>query len=184
MTLSRGAIGNLVNRYRAVLRKCRMMNVFGSLAVAGMLVAGNAGFAGAEELSGDISPISLSGDTRNIIGVGDISLRSTEPALRYLINVSGQGQLDISMSNGSPMAVGNADGIYLKDYSDYDQYASAFHVAGSGSSGSFAGTGTFSMVGGGKLLGVCAFLSESKGTLTLSGDITGEAEAVMNGSNG
>lgn len=29
-----------------------------------------------------------------------------------------------------------------------------------------------------------AFLSESKGTLTLSGDITGEAEAVMNGSNG
>ena len=184
MTLSRGAIGNLVNRYRAVLRKCRMMNVFGSLAVAGMLVAGNAGFAGAEELSGDISPISLSGDTRNIIGVGDISLRSTEPALRYLINVSGQGQLDISMSNGSPMAVGNADGIYLKDYSEYDQYASAFHVAGSGSSGSFAGTGTFSMVGGGKLLGVCAFLSESKGTLTLSGDITGEAEAVMNGSNG
>ena len=184
MTLSRGAIGNLVNRYRAVLRKCRMMNVFGALAVAGMLVAGNAGFAGAEELSGDISPISLSGDTRNIIGVGDISLRSTEPALRYLINVSGQGQLDISMSNGSPMAVGNADGIYLKDYSEYDQYASAFHVAGSGSSGSFAGTGTFSMVGGGKLLGVCAFLSESKGTLTLSGDITGEAEAVMNGSNG
>ena len=184
MTLSRGAIGNLVNRYRAVLRKCRMMNVFGSLAVAGMLVAGNAGFAGAEELSGDISPISLSGDTRHIIGVGDISLRSTEPALRYLINVSGQGQLDISMSNGSPMAVGNADGIYLKDYSEYDQYASAFHVAGSGSSGSFVGTGTFSMVGGGKLLGVCAFLSESKGTLTLSGDITGEAEAVMNGSNG
>ena len=184
MTLSRGAIGNLVNRYRAVLRKCRMMNVFGSLAVAGMLVAGNAGFAGAEELSGDISPISLSGDTRNIIGVGDISLRSTEPALRYLINVSGQGQLDISMSNGSPMAVGNADGIYLKDYSEYDQYASAFHVAGSGSFGSFVGTGTFSMVGGGKLLGVCAFLSESKGTLTLSGDITGEAEAVMNGSNG
>ena len=184
MTLSRGAIGNLVNRYRAVLRKCRMMNVFGSLAVAGMLVAGNAGFAGAEELSGDISPISLSGDTRNSIGVGDISLRSTEPALRYLINVSGQGQLDISMSNGSPMAVGNADGIYLKDYSEYDQYASAFHVAGSGSSGSFVGTGTFSMVGGGKLLGVCAFLSESKGTLTLSGDITGEAEAVMNGSNG
>ena len=184
MTLSRGAIGNLVNRYRAVLRKCRMMNVFGSLAVAGMLVAGNAGFAGAEELSGDISPISLSGDTRNIIGVGDISLRSTEPALRYLINVSGQGQLDISMSNGSSMAVGHADGIYLKDYSEYDQYASAFHVAGSGSSGSFVGTGTFSMVGGGKLLGVCAFLSESKGTLTLSGDITGEAEAVMNGSNG
>ena len=48
MTLSKGAVGNLINRYRAVLRKCRMMNVFGSLAVAGMLVAGSAGMAGAE----------------------------------------------------------------------------------------------------------------------------------------
>ena len=49
MTLSKGAVGNLINRYRAVLRKCRMMNVFGSLAVAGMLVVGSAGIAGAEE---------------------------------------------------------------------------------------------------------------------------------------
>ncbi|WP_300683869.1 hypothetical protein [uncultured Bilophila sp.] len=46
MTLSKGAIGNLINRYRAVLKKCRMMNVFGSLAVAGLLVAGSAGSAG------------------------------------------------------------------------------------------------------------------------------------------
>ena len=99
MTLSRGAIGNLVNRYRAVLRKCRMMNVFGSLAVAGMLVAGNAGFAGAEELSGDISPISLSGDTRNIIGVGDISLRSTEPALRYPISISNSHRTAVGHGN-------------------------------------------------------------------------------------
>ena len=36
MTLSRGAIGNLVNRYRAVLRKCRMMNVFGSRETRGL----------------------------------------------------------------------------------------------------------------------------------------------------
>lgn len=184
MTLSRGAIGNLASRYRAVLRKCRVMNVFGSLAVAGMLVAGNAGGAGAEGVSGDISPIALSGDVRHIVGGGDIRLRSADPALRHLINVSGQGQLAVSIPDGSSMAVGNAGGIYLRDYSDYDQYVSAFHVAGSGSSGSFAGTGAFSMVGGGKLLGVCAFLSEGKGTLALSGDIAGEAEAVMNGSNG
>ena len=50
MTLSKGAIGNLINRYRAVLKKCRMMNVFGSLAVAGLLVAGSAGSAGAENV--------------------------------------------------------------------------------------------------------------------------------------
>ena len=42
MTLSKGAVGNLMNRYRAVLKKCHLMNMFGSLAVAGLLVAGSA----------------------------------------------------------------------------------------------------------------------------------------------
>lgn len=53
MTLSKGAVGNLVNRYRAVLKKCHLMNVFGSLAVAGMLIMGGAGIAGAWQ-AGDI----------------------------------------------------------------------------------------------------------------------------------
>jgi len=45
--LTKGAIGNLVNRYRAVLKKCNLMNTFGSLAVASMLVMGGAGVASA-----------------------------------------------------------------------------------------------------------------------------------------
>lgn len=49
MQLTKGAIGNLINRYKAVLKKCHLMNTFGSLAVAGMLVMGGAGMAGAEE---------------------------------------------------------------------------------------------------------------------------------------
>ena len=40
MHLTQGAIGNLINRYRAVLRKCRLLNTFGSLAVASLLVMG------------------------------------------------------------------------------------------------------------------------------------------------
>ena len=48
--LTKGAIGNLVNRYKAVLAKCNLMNTFGSLAVASMLVLGGAGVAGAEDL--------------------------------------------------------------------------------------------------------------------------------------
>ncbi len=32
--LTKGAIGNLINRYKAVLTKCNLINVFGSLAVA------------------------------------------------------------------------------------------------------------------------------------------------------
>lgn len=40
--MTKGAMGNLVNRYRAVLKKCHLLNVFGSLAIAGMLVMGAA----------------------------------------------------------------------------------------------------------------------------------------------
>lgn len=41
MYQTKGAIGNLINRYRAVLKKCHLLNTFGSLAVAGMLVMGS-----------------------------------------------------------------------------------------------------------------------------------------------
>ena len=45
MQLTKGAIGNLINRYKAVLKKCHLMNTFGSLAVAGMLIMGGVGVA-------------------------------------------------------------------------------------------------------------------------------------------
>ena len=51
MQLTKGAIGNLINRYKAVLKKCHLMNTFGSLAVAGMLVMGGAGVAGANTIA-------------------------------------------------------------------------------------------------------------------------------------
>ena len=40
---TKGSIGNLISRYKAVLNKCRLMNTFGSLAVAAMLTMGGAG---------------------------------------------------------------------------------------------------------------------------------------------
>ncbi len=45
MILSKNAVGNLVNRYKAVLGKCRLINTFGSLALAAMLTLGSAGLA-------------------------------------------------------------------------------------------------------------------------------------------
>ena len=45
MKQTKGAIGNLLNRYRAVLKKCHLLNTFGSLAVAGMLIMGGASVA-------------------------------------------------------------------------------------------------------------------------------------------
>ena len=46
---TQGAIGNLINRYRAVLKKYCLLNVFGSLAVAGILVMGGAAGAKAAQ---------------------------------------------------------------------------------------------------------------------------------------
>ena len=50
--LTKGAIGNLINRYKAVLKKCNLINTFGSLAVASMLVLGGAGVAMAKDFLG------------------------------------------------------------------------------------------------------------------------------------
>ena len=49
--LTKGAIGNLVNKYRAVLKKCRLLNLFGTLALTGALTVGAAGMAGAAPAS-------------------------------------------------------------------------------------------------------------------------------------
>lgn len=64
MQLTKGAIGNLINRYKAVLKKCHLMNTFGSLAVAGMLVMGGAGVAVAESAE-DFSNKEITGETLN-----------------------------------------------------------------------------------------------------------------------
>ena len=40
--MTKGAIGNLINRYKAVLKKCHLINVFGSLAVVSLLIGGAA----------------------------------------------------------------------------------------------------------------------------------------------
>ena len=51
MILSKNAVGNLINRYKAVLGKCRLINTFGSLALAAALIVGSAGLAAAAEVT-------------------------------------------------------------------------------------------------------------------------------------
>ena len=64
MQLTKGAIGNLINRYKAVLKKCHLLNVFGSLAVAGMLVMGGADAAEAKyALDGAAYDVTVISDT-------------------------------------------------------------------------------------------------------------------------
>ena len=66
MKQTKGAIGNLLNRYRAVLKKCHLLNTFGSLAVASMLVMGGVGVAQANDkypLDGVAHTITITSDS-------------------------------------------------------------------------------------------------------------------------
>ena len=72
--LTKGAIGNLINRYRAVLKKCNLINTFGSLAVASMLVMGGSGVAGAATIT---TPISSSTHTDGDTISDDVNISTT-----------------------------------------------------------------------------------------------------------
>ena len=60
--LTKGAIGNLVNQYRAVLKKCRLLNLFGTLALTGALTVGAAGMAGAAPTWGPDQDVTITGN--------------------------------------------------------------------------------------------------------------------------
>ncbi len=51
--MTKGAIGNLINRYQAVLKKCRLLNTFGTLTIASMMVMGT-GMAEAKTYTSNI----------------------------------------------------------------------------------------------------------------------------------
>lgn len=98
MQLTKGAIGNLINRYRAVLKKCHLLNVFGSLAVAGMLVMGGAAAAGAAD-----SPITVE-DTEKSVTVENLNITGTDktPAIQVT-----NGTLTIVSTNNITLAHGS-----------------------------------------------------------------------------
>lgn len=103
MQLTKGAIGNLINRYRAVLKKCHLLNVFGSLAVAGMLVMGGAAAAGAAEttdkvLSEDISTsvVVSAGNSVNL----DLNGYNIATSNTYALFVDGDVTISDSVGTG------------------------------------------------------------------------------------
>lgn len=102
MQLTKGAIGNLINRYRAVLKKCHLLNVFGSLAVAGMLVMGGAAAAGAAEWDGT-SDLTLNEEEsltiNNQSNANTIQSNLQAASQDITISIKG-GTLKISSSNG------------------------------------------------------------------------------------
>ncbi|MBR5882053.1 MAG: right-handed parallel beta-helix repeat-containing protein, partial [Mailhella sp.] len=93
--LTKGAIGNLVNRYRAVLKKCNLINTFGSLAVASMLVLGGAGMAGAAGIESDTKDFVI-GEVKTQFNNGDVvSFTGGEKLDSFTVNH------DLVLTNGA-----------------------------------------------------------------------------------
>lgn len=76
MILSKNAAGNLINRYKAVLGKCRIINAFGSLALAAALTLGSAGLAAAD-WDGTHLTVGTGGDQTSLTVGSDVILSET-----------------------------------------------------------------------------------------------------------
>ena len=114
MQLTKGAIGNLINRYKAVLKKCHLMNTFGSLAVAGMLVMGGAGVAvaAADDVAlGAGGPYTATDEVNHLMGGGlykDNKL-TANTAVASDITLSVEGGSISEIIGGSYISGTNAD---------------------------------------------------------------------------
>ena len=89
--LTKGAIGNLVNKYRAVLKKCGLLNIFGSLALAGALTVGAAGMAVAA-VNWNSSVVEISG-TEQVTGSTDTVAASITINNSGTLTLGAQGHL-------------------------------------------------------------------------------------------
>ncbi|MBQ9105896.1 MAG: hypothetical protein IJY48_07215, partial [Mailhella sp.] len=98
--LTKGAIGNLINRYKAVLGKCRIMNTFGSLAVAAMFVAAPLAASAAELASSDSMP-PIAGGTYEVTA-GDVTITGSSPTVfQYGTITIGDG-LTLTLNGNDP----------------------------------------------------------------------------------
>lgn len=88
--LTKGAIGNLVNKYRAVLKKCRLLNLFGTLALTGALTVGAASMAGADPAWGP---------DKDVVIENSVSVTQSGQAKNLTIGGAGNS-LTVSSSTG------------------------------------------------------------------------------------
>ena len=93
--LTKGAIGNLVNKYRAVLKKCRLLNLFGTLALTGALTVGAAGMAGAAPTWGPDQDVTITG-TETLSNGGQAQSLTIGGAGNSLTVSSSNGHLYVS----------------------------------------------------------------------------------------
>lgn len=177
MQLTKGAIGNLINRYKAVLKKCHLMNTFGSLAVAGMLVMGGAGMATAADdraLGG--GSLEWSGDADHLMGGNLYKGNVTVP------EVTTPGDISLSIKGGTIEEI--IGGSYVSGNNDQVGNVTLGNISTTIQDGS----STEFVVGGSKISNDAdATLATGKTSLTINGGTFGKEgkndgyELVMGG---
>lgn len=179
MQLTKGAIGNLINRYKAVLKKCHLMNTFGSLAVAGMLVMGGAGMAVAADAD------------KPLEGKNDYSSK-TDPKVNHLMGgwlvndaaTAGDAKGDITLTVNGGTISEIIGGSYAKNVNGNN--VTVTHGDITTTIGDKTTSAEF-VVGGSKVAGGAgANLETGKTTLTITGGTFGtqktdDYELVMGG---
>lgn len=177
MQLTKGAIGNLINRYKAVLKKCHLMNTFGSLAVAGMLVMGGAGMATAADdkpLGGGSQE--WSGNADHLMGGNLYKGNVTFP------EVTTPGDISLSIKGGTIEEI--IGGSYVSGNNDQVRDVTLGNISTTIQDGS----STEFVVGGSKISNDAdATLATGKTSLTINGGTFGKEgkndgyELVMGG---
>lgn len=177
MQLTKGAIGNLINRYKAVLKKCHLMNTFGSLAVAGMLVMGGAGMAtAADDMALGGGSLEWSGDADHLMGGNLYKGNVTVP------EVTTPGDISLSIKGGTIEEI--IGGSYVSGNNDQVGNVTLGNISTTIQDGS----STEFVVGGSKISNdVDATLATGKTSLTINGGTFGKEgendgyELVMGG---
>ena len=177
MQLTKGAIGNLINRYKAVLKKCHLMNTFGSLAVAGMLVMGGAGVAtAADDMALGGGSLEWSGDADHLMGGNLYKGNVTVP------EVTTPGDISLSIKGGTIEEI--IGGSYVSGNNDQVGNVTLGNISTTIQDGS----STEFVVGGSKISNdVDATLATGKTSLTINGGTFGKEgendgyELVMGG---
>lgn len=134
---SRNALGNLVNRYRAVLNGCRLMNLLGSLAVAAMLATAapvmantggnlsNGSYIGVESDPAQNANVTIDSDTSKVYG-GKASTgeASNTSVTIYSGTIKSNTFGDYSQSGNTKNNTLTIEGCSLKNniYAGYTEY--------------------------------------------------------------
>ncbi|MBQ2761458.1 MAG: hypothetical protein IJE96_06030, partial [Mailhella sp.] len=152
--LTKGAIGNLVNRYKAVLAKCNLINTFGSLAVAAMLVMGGASVASAALI-----------DVITQAGTAEKTITLTEDeTLSSSLKFAGKNiVLDL---NGKAITSSGDDAFYLKAPNGFTDNTLTITDSSASMSGSISSTS-----------GDCAVFMSGNNTLKIMGGTLKNSQA-------